>query len=451
MGLVFPPLHGSFLQMSKRLCDTFTSHAVPDKKVVSFSGRSGNVVPLFTDYEIHYAPKRRIERLVKSPYDLAGTLDSSLVYTIDGVIDMTGTGITINIPDGGLQIRGEGALVSRIICTDPNYTLFTGGGSLNMRRTSVIINGTNSQVFNLEATIGTESIELREVRFVFCSSLGQIDSYNQGFEDSTVRFGGSPTLQLSGPWNGWFIQSAVITSLAAGMTTPIFQEGTGLLFSSTFTATMNCDLPSSAPLCDFDSSNFTDESSFRLNNCTITRNTLVSPSDGNILPNITADELEAYHKGNVGIYNTYPGGVLVLTAAAATIIPLVSVYYPINGTFILMDESHFNSPVPNSIGHEGNSPNEYLLSADLILEGKANDSISVRLLIWDSSVSSASVLTERTAVINNFSGGEDRAYMYIVEALELFAGDYVYMEVRNNTGTSSITLLEDSFIKINER
>ena len=67
---------------------------------------------------------------VRSPEDLLN-IDSTILYFIDGVVDMTGSGISIEIPAGGFNVDGYNFNTSKIICTDPNYTLFTSpvGGS----------------------------------------------------------------------------------------------------------------------------------------------------------------------------------------------------------------------------------------------------------------------------------------------------------------------------------
>jgi len=58
--------------------------------------------------------------------DIFGSeLDSTKEYLIDGDIDFTGLAINIVVPSEGLTIAGLGANISRLICLDNNYTLFT--------------------------------------------------------------------------------------------------------------------------------------------------------------------------------------------------------------------------------------------------------------------------------------------------------------------------------------
>jgi len=55
---------------------------------------------------------------------LGGTIDSSKLYEIDGVIDMGSTPITV--PSTGIQIRGLGMNVSHITSSADGYTMFVG-------------------------------------------------------------------------------------------------------------------------------------------------------------------------------------------------------------------------------------------------------------------------------------------------------------------------------------
>ena len=65
---------------------------------------------------------------------LGGVIDSTKVYVIDGVVDFTGTGLSIEVPATGISYMGTTFDISKIICSDINYTLFTspGGGSGNV-------------------------------------------------------------------------------------------------------------------------------------------------------------------------------------------------------------------------------------------------------------------------------------------------------------------------------
>ena len=54
-----------------------------------------------------------------------GGIDSTKEYFLDGIIDFTGTGVSIEIPSGGIYITGYNFDTSGLKCTDAAFTLFT--------------------------------------------------------------------------------------------------------------------------------------------------------------------------------------------------------------------------------------------------------------------------------------------------------------------------------------
>ena len=58
---------------------------------------------------------------VKASSDF-GVIDSTKVYLIDGVIDMTG--VSIEIPAGGINLVGYTFDVSQLVSADNTYTMF---------------------------------------------------------------------------------------------------------------------------------------------------------------------------------------------------------------------------------------------------------------------------------------------------------------------------------------
>ena len=50
---------------------------------------------------------------------LGGIIDSTKVYFLDGVIDMSG--VTVEVPAGGVNIKGFDFDVSKMVCSDNDY------------------------------------------------------------------------------------------------------------------------------------------------------------------------------------------------------------------------------------------------------------------------------------------------------------------------------------------
>jgi len=162
--------------------------------------------------------------LIKQASDF-GTIDSTKAYLIDGTIDMGST--SIEIPAGGINILGLTVGVSKLISSENNYTMFTSpvGGSGGVIKVDMIISvtGTSSQVYDLTDVDGTHIIRLGTTDFIDCTSLGEITGYFTGIETACARFGGSPSLTLSGTWAGGYRQqTCIIALLSSGFSGAVF-------------------------------------------------------------------------------------------------------------------------------------------------------------------------------------------------------------------------------------
>ena len=179
--------------------------------------------------------------VVTQASDLA-SIDSTKEYFIDGIIDMGSQ--SIEVPAGGINLKGYNLGISKLVSTAAAYTMFTspGGGSGDVLGTdfTLDVSGTASQVYNLVDATGFHAIELSRVNYDNCTSLGTLDSYRQGLEDGTGRFGGSPALTLKGTWAGGFrISTSIVRSLSAGMTGSLFTAGAGFTMASRFLTDIN--------------------------------------------------------------------------------------------------------------------------------------------------------------------------------------------------------------------
>lgn len=382
---------------------------------------------------------------VTSSSDLAGTLDSSKVYIIDGSVDMGSQ--TIVVPSGGLTLLGYNLRNSKLTSTVGSYTMFTGGGDLFMNDLTIDVSGASSSVFNLSAATGLEAFEINMVNFENCTSLGTISGYRQGLEMGTGRFGGTPNLTLAGTWlGGYFISTSIVRSLSAGMTGALYEAGASFVMNSRFRSNQNIDLPTSAAFVDFAPSNFANPSTLQLEGCIISRNGTIDSSDANITPNIDHFDLESAWSNNQGLSNTHVGGVLTIGTEVATTLSGVGVYSALLGTWDTSNLQHFDSPSNGQLRHLGNDPSEYKVTISLMLDSAANDDLSIRLRKYDASAASTSTVKTERRQVNSLTGGRDVAFVTMFANVDLDQNDYVFLQVANNTTTSSITAeLESTF------
>ena len=247
---------------------------------------------------------------------------------------------SIEIPSGGINIKGYDFNISGLTSSENSYTMFTspvgGSGDILWSDFKIEVTGTSSQVLDVVADTGFEAFEIDRINFNDCTSLGEIDNYRQGLETGTGRFGGTPNLILSGAWiGGYFIETSIVRSLTDGSYS-LYEEGTAFTMASRFRSNQNIDLNTTVAFFDFQPSNFTNPSTIQLDNCIVTRNGVIDAGDATTIPNIAQSDIASIWRGNVGVSNTFIGGSLGLSTEVATTITVAGTFVDLAGTFFFI-------------------------------------------------------------------------------------------------------------------
>ena len=382
---------------------------------------------------------------------LGATIDSAKQYFIDGSVDMTG--ITVTIPSSGIFISGLNLDLSELTCSDNSYTMFNGGsaGSVFIQDLSLEVTGTASQVFNLTDATGFNAIEFVRVNFNNCTAIGELNGFRQGLENSTGRFGGTPEMTLSGTWlGGYFIDTSIVRGLTNGGYS-LYKAGTGFTMNSRFRTNQNIDLSANASFFNFSPSNFVNPSTVQVTGALISRNGIFNSADANITPNMVRGDLVAQWSGNIGLTNTFEGGRLTVSSENLTVIPSGSTWVTLNAIWTANDLQHFDSPSSGQLRHLGNSPREYKCTINFVIESQPNNDLGIRLRKFDSSSSTFIDFTERRRQVNSLVGGRDVAIFNFSFNVSLDQNDYVYFQVRNNSGNQNLTLELNSDWFLEER
>jgi len=391
--------------------------------------------------------------IVQDVSDFGAVIDSSKEYFLDGIIDMGTT--SLEIPVGGIYLSGYNFDLSGLTSSEDNYTMFTspvgGSGNIIMKTLFLSASGSGSQVFDVTSNTGFEAIEIQAVNFNSCSKIGEITDYRQWFETGSGRFGGSPSLVCNGTMNGIFFRDTILRISDPSWAGYLFEEGLSLTFSGRFTSNANVDFGPLSGFSDFRDSNFSNPSAFQLDGCLISRGGIYDPMDANLFPNISPSDLSAFWKNNIGVENTYVGGTKTLTTSAVTTINTAGTFEEVAGTFTLSDGQHFDSPVNGQLRHVGDSPREFQIIVYAIIEGGANDEIALKVVKFDDSSSTDSDVVTQTRSIINVVGGTDVAIYQINSFVSLDRNDYVRLQVANNTDTTDVEMLTDSYFIIKER
>ena len=416
--------------------------------------KNGNAVMLTNTVDPETGLSNRI--VVTQASDFSGTIDSTKEYFLDGVIDMTGSGIEIEVPVNGINISGYNFDLSKLICSDDNYTLFTspvgGSGDMLGKDYAIEVTGANSQVYNITDATGLNAFEFARINYNDCTSLGTITDYRQGLEVGTGRFGGKPQLTLAGTWlGGYFIDTSIVRSLDDGAYS-LFSAGAGFTMASRFRSNQNIDLPASASFIDFAVGNFVNPSTLQLDGCIVTRNGVFDASDVNITPNVSASDLVSEWMGNNGINNTFVGGESNITTEVTTTITTTATFEDLLGTYTASDLQHFDVPANGQLRHLGDSPREYSIKGQLVIESVANDEVDLKIVIFRDATTSFEDGKTVRRVINNLQGGRNVAYFVLDDNITLDKNDYAKLQVAQVTpSTNDITAELDSFFIVEAR
>lgn len=387
---------------------------------------------------------------------ICGVIDSTKEYFLDGIVNIGASQITI--PTTGITINGYSFDLSGLTSSQTSYTMFIsqtpsiGSGNIVMSRCLITVSGVGSKVFEVYDSNGFHTIEFNAINYIDCTSLGDLHDYRQGLEIGTGRIGVSPSLTLHGTWLGGF---RIVTSITRDMsditTEPLFKAGTAFVMNSRFRTDMNVDLGTLQPLLDFTPSNFPNPSTLQLRGMEIKRDGVYDPTDTNITPNISNTDLPSSWNDNNGINNTYIGGLMTLATEIVTPIAIISTYYSLLGTFTASDLQHFSSPANGQLKNLGINPREFKIITYIVLQGTANDVISIRLRRYNSLTLATTTISSQQATVNNLSGGTDRCTFSILGNTPVNQNDYYFIEVSNETGARDVTALLGTFSTIEER
>ena len=413
--------------------------------------KAGNAITVSNTIDPSTGLSNRV--VVTQASDLAGILDSTKEYFIDGIINMAAQQILV--PAGGLNLTGYNFDVSKLTSSVVGYTMFIspvgGSGNIIGRDYALEVTGATSQVYNITSATGFDAFEFSRINYNDCESLGTITNYRQGLEVGTGRFGGKPQLTLAGAWvGGYFIDTSIVRSLVDGAYS-LFSAGAGFVMNSRFRANLNVDLPASTSLLDFAEANFANPSTLQLTNAIVTRGGVFNAADTNLTPNIGPSALVSEWSGNIGINNTFVGGQAKVSTEVLTTIATQSVFVDLAGTFTMSDLQHFDSPANGQLRNLGISPAEYKINSQLVLSSSANDEVDLKIVIYRAATTAFEDAGEIRRVINNLQGGRNVAYFALSDNITLNKNDYIKFQVANDSSTADITAELDSYYTIEAR
>jgi hypothetical protein len=273
-------------------------------KSVSTNGGTSSYPDANGNIDLDVAKKRQKEVLVQDKSQLLGTLLSDVVYVLDGTFTLL-AGESVEIPAGGLTLTGYGFDVSALSKDVVGEKIFTSpvGGSGNFITGMIQFNSGQGEVFDLTDSDGNHAIELNDVNFIGCASLGRLNGYRQLTGSTCGIYGCSDGIQISGSWSGFKLVNT--NCFGFGATGTLFKKDTDTTFSNRMYLEINVDLQAGAVLSDFDETNFAEDELFQINSTIAKVNGVIDDVNAvTLIPNIEANNPKSLWRSNSGLPDT---------------------------------------------------------------------------------------------------------------------------------------------------
>ena len=394
-----------------------------------------------------FTPGLRTEIIVITAGQLEGALRSDVVYRIDGAIDLGS--IEIEVPEGGLFLRGLDYFTSFIYSTEDNHTMFkikngdVYSGNFKLSDVSLYSSGVGSKIFDLDNNQNNGAIEFNSCNlgdFVdTTTSLGNLSNYRQFRTNDCGIFRVQDGLTFSGTWAGGFrINDTIVLAQAANST--LFKEGVGLIFSGRCISDINAaSVDPTTITFDFVENNFILDGGFQLAGASFAPNSSIS---------VTTDEtsIKAFFTDCVEIRNTRAGYQMDWVTDIVTPLTLNTPTKAL-GTTTTINNTWFTQTGDNEVTYNSSLSKDLWISTNVTIDGEPNDEIRFIIRRWDNSLSSYEDIRSKVRAINNLQGGRDVVtFSFTTRLDDISQNDRIEIWLENTTDNSDVTVLTDSEI-----
>lgn len=209
---------------------------------------------------------------------------------------------TIDLSQGHI-IKGLGADITKIICTEDNATIFysQNATNINVQDITLTASGVDSNVFDVLDSTGFHEFRLVGVNFINCTSIGQIKGYRQWYLPDLGIYSCNDGFLVSGAMSGIYYTQSNITNFSG----TLFKQGSDLTISNRMFVQANLSFNLGAKFIDFLPSVFLENESLQIDGCIVSLDGV--KDDGNaelLLPNINANDPKSLWGINNGLPST---------------------------------------------------------------------------------------------------------------------------------------------------
>lgn len=373
------------------------------------------------------------------------TLDSNVIYHIDGIVDIGANSLVI--PTTGAQISAPNGArdVAILSSSQTSYSMFVSpsgsySGNVVFGDFSITVDGASSKVFDLDNDGNGNALDIVNLNFLNCTSLGDLSSYRQLLFSNIGFISISDGLTFNGSWSGGI---AAVTSIAVNFpAATLFKEGISLSFGGSLRSDMNfINVDSASIFMDFQESNILSDEGLILSG-------FRTISD-DAMPNLVGSNVKVRYSGCVGIRNTYVGGEYTISTSATTTISAVDTLVKMEGTTTYTDMQWFSNTTDNAFVYDSLQEIEVEVVGSLSFTGASNKTIGLQVRIWDDSSSAYANIGPRfVATIG--AGGRAENLSFIARTV-INQEDRIEIWVENQTDTTNITSELGGFVGISQR
>ena len=455
-----PALTGSPTAPTQSASDNSTklaTTAYADAAATGHTHPQSEVTDLVTDLTALQDADSNYEIVVKQASDLSGTLLSTKVYVIDGVIDM-GTQ-TITVPIGGLEIKGHGVNTSKLLSTENSYTMFVDAsndaGNIFISEVTIEVSGTSSLVFDLDNSGAGGAAEINSTNFEDCTSLGTLDAYRQFLLMNSFWLGCNDGLTFAGAWaGGAFIDTLLIRDfdpLGGGNTVFTGSTSPALTFASRFYCNANINVPTGATVFDFAASMFTNDGDFELITGEYTGAGTVVAVKSPVIDNTST---KSRFRDNNGLDNTYIGGRWYIDTgnAVVTTISIVDTFVKAAGTTTEEDLQWTSSAGDNDLTFDSTQDVKVQIIGSINVtaaSGGSDKNITLTIRHWDNSAGGYVDLPNKARGVSTSAATYHN--VAVIGYATVSENDRIELWIENNTDTVNLTVEEGSLFSVSER
>lgn len=348
--------------------------------------------------------------------------------------------------NGGLTFFGLGNNFTQLKMVGINQPMFTGGGNLFLNDMIITAEATGSSVFGMVSSTNFEAVELVNVNFQFCESLGFLDGFRQGLIINGFLLGDKQGLEFRGTWSGGMRISDSRFIFTPTIGSYMFKSAVGQTFGSRFVCNANSTIGTGSIGFDFTDANFVNDAAFQLNEAQFN-------GGGTYVNGITRESVKSKWSNCVGVQDTFEGGVLRNNASATTLVPVQATYYELLTSTTLLESAWFQSNSATNFHFEYVSSLLLNIRIDLVLalQARNNNELEVQIRKYDPTNTTFVTVDTIKLTSNGGSLGDRVEPVTLPSFTTVEQGERIRIFIRNNSDNRDILCEESSKLIISKR